>query len=305
MSLQDFIGRGWQEHGDDAEGVWSRLPEAFGLIESPGDALQVAALGLHVAGEHLGRWDEGLSLLGRLRARTPAGEDENASRALARQEATLLHCAGREAERDAKLAEGRDPAHPPGSSEARVFAIAASALAGQRRAEEAVASFRRAMEAASYGPGAEDPAARALAITSNNLACELEEKRDRSAGDDALLREAAQAARRFWEIAGDWRNVKIAEYRLSRTHLELGEPAAAAEHARTALRACDENDGGALDRFFPHEALALALHAGGDAAGARAERDAAAACLEGIEDEGDRSWCAGELAKLDERLGSP
>ena len=302
MSLKELVQTGWRDHGDDAESVWTRLPEGLALVENGGDALMLSSLALHVAGEHLGLWDEGLRFLERVRDETPAGEDEGTRRALARQAAVLEHCAGREPERDARMEEGRDPDRPAGSTDARVLAIASSALSGQRRGEEATAAFRRALEAASYGPASDDPAARALAVTANNLACELEERPDRDAEDDALLREAAHAARRFWEIAGDWRNVKIAEYRLAKTHLALGEPATALEHAATSLRLCDENDGGPVDRFFAHEVMALARRAAGEPEAAREQRDAAAARLAEIDDEGNRQWCGGELEKLDAAL---
>lgn len=299
MTIQDFVQAGWRDHGDDAEGVFARLPEGLALVEEPGHAAMLAGLVVHVAGEHLGRWEEGLELLDRLLA-TEAGRGARAG--LLRQKAVLQHCAGREADCAALLAEGRDPERPAASSEVRVFAIAASALAGQGRTAEAIAAFRRTLAAAEYGPGADDPAARSLAITANNLACELEEKADRSEDESELLRAAARAARRYWEIAGDWTNVKIAEYRLARTHLALGEPATALEHATAALALCDANQGGPADRFFPHEATARARLASGDDAGAKAARDEAAACLEGVEDEGFRAYCSGELEKLDELL---
>lgn len=305
MTMKDFVGKGWRDHAGDAEGVFERLPMGLDLVESGDDALSLSALVVHVAGEHLGRWDEGLSLLDGLLSLSPCAEDPKARAALNRSRAVLQHCAGRTAERDACLAVGLDPGRPEASAAIRVWAIAASALAGQGRVDEASETFRKAVDLAGYGPTSEDPAARALAITSNNLACELEEKPDRTLAEDELMREAALAGRRFWEISGTWVNVERAEYRLARTHLELGEPEAALTHARRCLEICEEHGAEALEFFFAHEARTRAMHADGRSADALAARDEAAALLPKVEDEGMRTFCQGELGKLDGLLSAP
>lgn len=302
MTMQDFVSAGWKDHGDDAEAVFERFGQGLELVESSADALSLSALVVHVAGEHLGRWDEGLELLKSLEAHESCADDDTRA-ALLRSRAVLHHCAGQTAERDACLTDGRDPARPAASSQVRVWAIATSALAGQGRSQEAIETYRRALELAEYGPGADDPAARALAVTSNNLACELEERPERSLAEDELLREAAVSARRFWEIAGTWTNVERAEYRLAMTHLALGEPEAALGHARRCFEICEENGADAVELFFAHEAIAKAQHAGGRVAEARRAREEAAHQLEAIEQEGMRPYCAGELEKLDALLG--
>jgi tetratricopeptide (TPR) repeat protein len=299
MSCKDFLGQGWKDHGDDAEGVFDRLPQGFDLIESPDDALGLSALVVHVAGEHLGRWSEGLGLLARLLDHDSCAEHPAARAALNRARAVLHHCDGNGAERDACMADGLDGERPEASSAIRVWAIAASALAGQGRIDDAAEAFRRAVELADYGPCAEDPAARALAITSNNLACELELKAGRSFIEDELLREASFGSRRFWEVSGTWVNVERAEYRLARTHVELGEPEAALTHARLCLEICESNGAEAIEFLFAHEARARALHAGGQPEEARQARDEAGRQLKGVEDEGLRDFCKGELDKLD------
>src|SRR5581483_5972026 len=120
---------------------------------------------------------------------------------------------------------------PVASDKARVLAVAAAALAGQKRTKEAIRDWKLALELAQYGPKKTDPAARALAVTGNNLASALEEQADRTADERALMLEAAKAARRFWEIAGGWQEVERAEYRLCMSHLKAGEPSIALEHA--------------------------------------------------------------------------
>jgi len=276
-TTEQLIQQGWADHADDAPGVLARLDGGVDAVDAPGPVPALAALIVHVAGEHLGRWAEGLALLDRLAAR-PAAADPAAAQAVRRARATLRLCAGEAEAAEADLSAG----HPGGdrplaSTRARVLAVAASALAGQGRPEEAAARFGEAIELTSYGPTAADPAARALAVTGNNLACELEERPGRTPADDALLELAARTARRFWEVAGDWRNVQLAEYRLAMTFLALDRPADALTAAEAAVALGEAAaDATADDQFFAHEALARARHAAGDAAGAAAAREAAA-----------------------------
>lgn len=301
-SCKDFVGRGWNDHGDDAEGVMNRLPRGLELVREASDAPALAALIVHVAGEHLGYWQDGLDLLERLSALEPVETGSAEGRAIVRSQAVLHYCAG---DTDSFL-RALDDGHPEGglpraSTRSRVLAIAAAALVGQSRLREAAAAFEEAVGLLAYGPGKDDPAARAVAITGNNLACELEEKSGRSAEDDALLESAALAARRFWEIAGDWTNVKIAEVRLTMTFLALARPDRALEHAKAAVALCEANAGGPADRFFPHHALALVHHAQGHLEAAAAERERVAGFLPSMgADWGDSPKEA--LARLDALL---
>jgi hypothetical protein len=279
-----------------------RLPEGIALAGEPDHLPPLAALIVHVAGEHLGRWRDGLDLLARLADLPAFDPEEAAGKAVLRSRAILDLCAGE----DAAFASDLERGHPGGdlpfeSTRVRVLAVAAAALAGQGRLDEAAARFREAAELAGYGPARDDPAARALAITGNNLACELEERPGRTPAEDDLLELAAKTARRFWEIAGDWVNVKIAEYRLSMTYLALGRPADALAHAKTSLEICDANEAGPGDRFFCHEALARAHHASGDAGAAAAARDEAAVCLDGVRED-MRDYARETLDRLNARL---
>ncbi len=147
---------------------------------------------------------------------------------------------------------------------------------------EASDTLTKALALAAYGPGKDDPAATALAVTGNNLACALEEKTSRTRDEDGLMLRAAEAGRRFWEISGNWMNVERAEYRLAHTQLQLA-------------------DAGEL--FFAHEVLAKCHHAAGDASAATTHRDEAAAQLARIDDEGFKSFCEEELGKLRASLG--
>lgn len=303
MQLSDFVQSGWRRHGDDEEGVFAELPRGIELLTEPAQVPQLAGLIVHVAGEHLGRWQDGLDLLDRCGRIDGFDPDSVEGRSLRRSRAILHHCAGDTAKRDRCLANAIEPDLHENSGRVRVLAVASSALLGQKRMDEALAAFEGALDLAEYGPGKDDPAARSLAITGNNTACELEERSSRSPAEDALLLRAAQAGRRYWEIAGSWINVERAEYRLAMTQLALGNPAATLHHGHVCLAVCRAHDADGVEFFFGHEAVAKAWHALGRSADARESRELAAACLERVDTARMREFCAGELAKLDAHLG--
>lgn len=299
MDVNAFVQKGWADHGDAAAQVMAGFPEGIALVRGPSDAPPLAALIVHVAGEHLGRWEDGLELLDTLAAASRVAEDAEAVEKLERSRAVLHLCAGDREGYENDLRAGATGGDVPSATDRiRVLAIAASALAGQARIGEAGSWFREALALASYGPGEDDPAARALAITGNNLACSLEELPERGAEVVDLMKLAARTARKYWEIAGGWTEVERAEYRLAMTLIAAGEPEAALRHAELCKDVCLENDAAAAERFFAHEVLARARHATGDPAGARRERDAAADLVPDT-GEGMREYCEGELAKLD------
>ncbi len=296
-TIADLAGKGWAEHADDPKGVFARVVDAVSRTEGPGDVLQLAALGTHVAGDHLGDWAAGRGLVESLRPRVEAGSD--ADRSLWRYAAILELCAGGDWE--PLLQRGIQGSEA--SSRIRVLGLAAQALAQQGALDRCAGLVSECEALAAYGPGKGDPAARVLAITGNNLACTLEEKGDRTPDEDRLLERAAKMARTYWEVAGNWENVKIAEYRLAMTMLALGRIDDAERHAENALSICRANDGGPSDAFFCHEARARVAHARGDHGAARRAREEASTCLGRIDDEDTRSWCQDALEKLDGDLG--
>jgi len=279
------INAAWGRHGDDPEGVAAELPA---LVEGAESAPAVAGLLVHVLGEHLGRWDEGLALVARLTERFGA-ED-----ALRRSEATLKLASGDEEGGRAAIAACE--AGEPGSNEARVLAVSAAAIAAHDQAAAAGAWLQRAVTLAE-ALADDDTAVRAVAITGNNLAVALEEKEDRSLAEDALLRASANTARAFWERAGTWMHIERAEYRLAKTHLALGDVARAAVHARACLEICGANDADALECVFGWEVVALAAAAGGDSDGAAIALGTIDALLLKLT-ESNRGWVGAEIDKL-------
>ena len=295
-TIQELVQQGWGQHDEDPEGVLARVRAVAHEATEAGEVLQLGMLGTHVAGEHLGAWASGRELVEALRARVPA--DSDADKALWRMAATMELGAGGDWESLlARGIQGREA-----SCRIRVLGTAAQALTSLGDAARAAPLLEACETLAAYGPAGDDPAARVLAMTGNNVACALEARKDRTPAEDALLERAAHMGRRYWEVAGDWRNVKIAEYRLAMTYLALGRNDEAERHAQAALDLCRQEEGGPSDAFFCHEALAKTAWARRDAAAAQAARDEAAACLGQVEDEGTRAWFGEELAKLDDLL---
>lgn len=301
-SLQEFVNQGWSDHADDAQGVMDRLPQGAALVQDAKGLPGLAGLIVHVAGEHLGRWQDGLELLARLANLDPFDASSASGQAVLRSQAVLHYCAGDTAAFESTCAQGHPVGDlPPASTRARVLAVATGALAGNKRLPEALAAFQETLELVSYGPAKDDPVVRTLAITGNNLACELEEVPNRTPEQDELLELAAQTARTFWEQAGTWSNVQVAEYRLAMTYLALGRPDDALEHANLASALCQENDASPDDWIFVHEAVARVQHAQGDTQAASAARARAAECLESV-DASLQDYARETLDKLDAAL---
>jgi hypothetical protein len=288
MDFDGFLNQAWSDHADDAAAVAGRLAEQGpGLLSDEAQIAPLANLVHHVYGEHLGRWDDGRALLQQLAAHPACSAGGPAAAALARFQASLDLCAGGTDGRGAMSASDR----------IRVTALAAANLAERDTARASRWLGEALAEADHAGLDKADPANRALAISANNLACTLEEKAHRTPAERALMITAAQAARRFWALAGGWLEPDRAEYRLAMTWLQAGDPALARHHAQQCLAIVQDHGSVPLERFFGSEALALAEAADGNAAGRAAAVAQAREAFAAL-DEGDRGWCQATLDKL-------
>jgi hypothetical protein len=303
MTLDDFFSKAMEDHTNDAAGVFARLPEGVALVSEPAHLPRIAHVITHVSGEHLARWADGIALLESLEklpvfdASTPEGK------AVLRQKAVLLRCAGdvdaSERMLDAAATGGDVPA---ASDRIRMLAVASTAFLFQKRMDEARRDFEEAVTLAGYGPTKTDPAARALGVTAHNIAVEFENQETLTDDERALMLRCAFVSREFWKIAGGPKEAGLAEYRLAMSHLKAGDAATALSHANEYLRITGENGNDPGDVFFAHEAVARSQLAAGDVAAARAERALMNDALPTIADESFRSYCAGELKKLDAAL---
>jgi hypothetical protein len=287
MDFDDFMKAAWNDHADKADEVAARLAASLQVVETASQIPRFAGLVTHVYGEHLGQWKRGVAVHEALRASPAFDGSPEARGAIDRGIAALNYCAG-----DASSL-------PPLTVDDRVavLAVASSAMLGRHDHDAALAAFDEALHGAQAGLPAGSPALRALAIGGNNLAAALEEKPDRDAAQTAGMLRAAEAGVTYWTLAGGWLEQERAEYRLTRSLLQAGQPAAAAAAARRCLDVCAANDAPDFERFFGHAVLALALRAAGDTAGYDASRQQALACYATVPMD-EQKWCAGELREL-------
>ncbi|MEP7180977.1 MAG: hypothetical protein ABI886_02175 [Betaproteobacteria bacterium] len=267
MTFDTFLDEAWRDHGERPEEVAARLEQGYALIEMPAQIAPFARLIAHVDGEHLARWRDGAARLARLRSH-PKWTGDGDAPAIVRRLIAALGVAGGD-----EMESGLD-----GADRAHAHAVAAAALIEQRDTAAAIRHFRSALAAAAPGLPERDPAIRALAVASNNVASALEEQPLRDAGQTRAMLEAAAASREYWAQAGTWLETERAEYVLAKCHLAVGDAAAALEHAMACVAICERNGADGFERFFAQAALALARRAGGDAAGYASAKDAALGC---------------------------
>ncbi|MEN0064274.1 MAG: hypothetical protein AAGA48_19140 [Myxococcota bacterium] len=270
MGFEGYHRDAWNRHGNAPQEVFEELPAGRDLAETGKHLAAWGALVAHVAGEHLGRWSEGIALLDTIAADERFAEAEAARRSLHRSRAALLIGAGDRAGADAVVAENLDDAWPEASSQIRVWTTATTALAMQGEIDKATALFQEALKASAYGPDAKDPASRALAISGNNLAMDLEDLSGRSPAQDALMILAARTSRTWWAVAGDATNVLLADVRVASSLLAAGNASDALPFAEAASRGSEAEGTLAGYRIQAMLVLGKARQGVGDAQGAAA-----------------------------------
>jgi len=287
MTFDTFIETAWNDHGDRPHDVADRLAASLHLVETPEHVPPFARLATHVFGEHLGEWQRGIDVLESLRGRPAFDGGAAVTGAVTRSIATLQYASG---DRSAWAAL---------TPEDRVFASAsaAAAFAGRSEFRPAIAAYSEALRLASTGLPSGSPALRALAVGGNNLAAALEEKTDRDPSETQGMIGAAEGGLQYWKLAGTWLEEERAEYRLARCRLQAGDSAAAIRSAKRCLQVCKDNNAPPFEEFFGYAVLAVAQRAAGDADGFAAARDRALE-LVGQVGEGEKQWCASDLAEI-------
>lgn len=292
MNFAAFIDSSWTDHATDADAVFSRLPEGLRLAETGSDLGSLSQLAAHVAGEHLGRWHDGIAFLKQCQGSSLVQPQTPEYFQIARNIAILAFCNG-----DTSHVRIGSP-----SDKIRILAPAAAAFVGQKRTEDAMKTLKAALYLASYGPDKQDFAARALAISGNNIATQIEELPTRTNADRALMIAAAETARHYWEVAGTWIEVERAEYRLAMTFIAAGDATRALKHASLCHDICEDNNAVPYEKFYAHEGLVKAQLAASQPAIARLERDQAAALVERMKED-VQAECREALTNLDRLLG--
>ena len=170
-------------------------------------------------------------------------------------------------------------------------------LSGRGDFGGAIAAYGEATRLAAAGVGHGSPANRALAVGGNNLAAALETKADRTGVETEGMIAAAEGGLKYWRIAGTWLEEERALYRLARTLLQAGQPAAALVCAERCVAVCDANAAPAIERFFGYALLALTRRLSGDVGGFGIARRNALDCYEQVAPD-DRHWCGVELGEI-------
>lgn len=286
MKFETYIAQAWTDHANHPQQVADGFLNASSYVETAEQLIQLVGLVTHVMGEHLGMWTEGQALLEGFQANTSFAAAAGAQNAIQRSLAVMK--IGR--------SESPDMESFSLSDKMRVFAVTASALSG-RDVDRAQECLLKALDLARHGLDGQDPASRVLAVTGNNLACALEEKKSRTLAETEFMILSARTAREYWEIAGGWLEVSRAEYRLAMSYLEAADTAEALRHAQTCLEMCGENMAGDLDLFFAFEVLAKVERFRRNDLGFKTARDSAIQYFEKL-GEDDKQWCESALKKL-------
>jgi len=287
MTFDAFLESAWNDHADRPQEVADRLAASVHIVQAPEHIPPFARLLTHVFGEHLGQWHRGIDLLESLRSLTAFDGGAAVAGALAGSVATLRYASGDRSALEHLSLEERVSA----------LATAAAAFSGRNEFREALAAYSEAVRFANAGLPSGSPAIRALAIGGNNLAAALEEKAHRDAAETKGMIAAAESALKYWKSAGTWLEEERAEYRLTRSLMQAGEPRAAIQSAERCLHVCRLNDAPVFEQFFGYAALALAQRASGDAGSFEASRKHALNLFEQVSQE-EKSWCASDLREL-------
>ncbi len=286
MEFDEFIRTAWAEHAEQADEVAERLALSLDRVEVPAHVAPFAGIVTHVFGEHLARFDDGVELLESMRRLPACHGHTEALGVVSRSVAALRFASGEEHALDVLAPQDR----------LTVLANASGAILGRLDYARAIAAYDQALQLAlKHRPEAR--AQRSLAVAGNNLASSLEEKADRSVAETAGMLRAAEAALTYWSQAGTWLETERAEYRLTRSLLQAGQPGPAIDHARRCISICAANGAPAFERFFGEAVLAIAQRSAGDQPGFVAARERALALFAQVPDE-EQQWCAPELKEL-------
>jgi tetratricopeptide (TPR) repeat protein len=286
VDFNTYLNQAWDDHANSASVVAENFSQGLSLSQNADHLAQLARLSTHVFGEHLGRWDDGLEFLNQIK-KNPHYLQESAAQQMKIYEYSLA-LSGQ---------QGPDLSSLTPSELIRVLSLSASAISEQGQPAKAKEHFLHALEVAQLGLDAKDPANRALAITGNNLSASLEKKEIRSPEETELMVLSAQIGLQFWAIAGTWKEIERAEYRLSQSYLQAGQFEKSLQHAKSCLEICEQNSAPPLEVFFGYEALALVEKARGQ----KAASDGAVAqmkVLYEIMPEDEKPWCRPALEKI-------
>jgi len=274
-------------HDDDPWTARTLLLPLAGQLRDPGDLARLAWLATHVLGGLLKRWPEALAIVGQAvaAAGSPRADMLRSLATAATLAGDALEAATAETELATVLAAPIDDC----------AALVRLLVIEQDLTRDKLDRWLPLIDAAAARAEAIDgPAAlvRFLAITANNSASAILDWHPAASGATArALERLARLSFRCWHAVGDWVQRERAHYLMALALNAVGRSAEAADHARAGLALIEANEPEPVDRCFHQLALARALTALGDTAGAAAALADAASLAPGLDDYWQGEYC--------------
>lgn len=183
-TFKEYLDSAWSTHKTDPKKIADEFKLNFNLMDSEEDVMSMADLIVHVCGEHLGNWEQGIDLLKKLKNNAPIKDKEQMKRNVA------------------ILTLGNNPnisiEEFSMSDQIIISCATASALAKLGGLKNAEKLLNKAVELAG-NISKEDPAIKSLAMTGNHIATMLEKKTERKQSESDFMNFAATVAKKYLE----------------------------------------------------------------------------------------------------------
>lgn len=79
-SFKEYLDHAWKVNGTEAKAVADELKTKFNLMEDDNDVMSMAGLIVHICGEQVGNWEQGIDLLKKLKNNAPVKDKEQMKR---------------------------------------------------------------------------------------------------------------------------------------------------------------------------------------------------------------------------------
>jgi hypothetical protein len=246
IEFEAFIAEAWNQHASDPGNVAKSLVSEMKAFASTSDQIaQIARLGVHVFGEHLGQWDEGVDFLKMLLKIDSIKIDDQVVKSILRSIDML---------RFAKE-ESLSLDHWQTSDRVMILVQASVAMSEFGHFDRLKNTFQKAVAVAESISSHDDPCFKQISISANNLAANFEVKPNRDSDQSDFMIFCAQIARKYWEIVGTWKEVERAEYRLAKSFIASNDLRSALIHGQQCLEIVSEHGQDPLEMFFAYEVL--------------------------------------------------
>lgn len=284
MKFKEYLSNAWMTHEMESKKILDEAKENFKLMETEDDVMSMARLIAHISGEHLGQWEKGIDLLRKMKNNATIKDKNEMNRLVG-----MLNLGN---------FPNTDITSYSYSDQSRILAMTSSALANLGGLKNAGKFLKSAIQISDTHLEKLDPANKTIAMMSHNIASALEKKMEQSENQKEFMVFAANAARRFWEIAGTWKEIERAEYQLALTYLKASQNQVAHKCAHECLRIVNENHDETLELFFAYEVIILTSLATGNISGLERTKELFRGTFDRLSIE-DQSWCKATLDKVE------